>query len=138
MKTRISGFGNYLVILCALATIVGCAKTRKPGGHMDTPEAHYKQGMKYWDLDQYVKAEEEFKLAQSLDPKFAPAVSGMALTTAKRAQNASGTEAEEEGFKEALKLADKAQGLNDRIPEVFIAKALVLTMKYEGKEDPQE
>lgn len=138
MKTHISGFGNYLVILCALAVIVGCAKTRKPGGHMDTPEAHYKQGMKYWDLDQYVKAEEEFKLAQSLDPKFAPAVSGMALTTAKRAQNASGTEAEEEGFKDALRLADKAQSLNDRIPEVFIAKALVLTMKYEGKEDPQE
>ncbi len=138
MKTRISGFGKYIILACVLALMVGCAKTRKAGGHMDTPETHYKQGMKYWDMDQFVKAEEEFTLAQSLDPKFAPAVAGLALTTAKRAQQAPTKESEEEGFKEALKLADKAQSLAGNIPEGYIAKGMVLTMKYEGKEDPDE
>lgn len=138
MKTLITGIKGLTVLALALALVTGCAKTRKPGGYMDTPEAHYKQGMKYWDLDQFEKAEEEFKLAQSLDPKFAPAVAGLALTTAKAAQNATSTDEEEDGFKEALKLADKAKDLNDKIPEVFIAKALVLTMKYEGKEPPEE
>jgi hypothetical protein len=122
----------------ALALVVGCAKTRKPGGHMDTPETHYKQGMKYWDADQYGKAEEEFKLALSLDNKFAPAYSGLALTTAKKAQNAADTKAENEGFKEAHKLADKAKDLNGDIPEVYISKALVITMEKEGKEPPKK
>ncbi len=138
MKTLRMSLKGYLIAAIALALMAGCAKTRKAGGHMDTPETHYKQGMKYWDADQYVKAEEEFKLATSLDPKFAPAISGLALTTAKKAQNATDTKAEEEGFKEAMKLADKAIGITDKIPEVFIAKGLVITMKNEGKVPPEK
>ncbi len=125
---------NYIVFALVLAMFAGCAKTRKAGGHMDTPETHYKQGMKYWDAGEYVKAEEEFKLAQSLDPKFAPAISGLALTTAKKAQTAKTVDAEKDGFKEAMKLANKALDLNSNIPETFIAKALVITMEKEGKE----
>lgn len=113
-------------------SIFGCAKTRKAGGHMDTPETHYKQGMKYWDADEYVKAEEEFKLAESLDPKFAPAVAGLALTTAKKAQMSKDQDETKSLFKEAHKLADKAKGLDAKIPEPFIAKALVITMENEG------
>ncbi|MBD3393135.1 MAG: tetratricopeptide repeat protein [Chitinivibrionales bacterium] len=122
----------------ALSMLVGCAKTRKPGGHMDTPETHYKQGMKYWDADEIDKAEEEFKLAISLDDKFAPGYAGLALTTAKKAQGAEDTNAEEEGFEEAHDLADKAEKLDDDIPEVYIAKALVITMEKEGKEPPKK
>lgn len=123
-----------LVSITAVLVLASCApKARKAGGYMDTPEAHYKQGMKYWDQSQYAKAEEEFNLAKSLDPKFAPAFSGLALTTAKKAQNAADKDAEEKGFKEAFELADKAKSLNDKIPEVYIAKAMVITMKYEGK-----
>lgn len=138
MKTLITNIKGFAILALALGLIAGCAKTRKAGGYMDTPEAHYKQGMKYWDLEQYEKAEEEFNLAKSLGPKFAPAFAGLALTTAKEAQNAFSKDEEEEGFKEALKLADKAKDLNSKIPAVFIAKALVLTMKYEGKEPPEE
>lgn len=129
---------SFVLVPALLMLLGGCAKTRKAGGHMDTPETHYKQGMKYWDQDQYDKAEEEFNLAKSLDPKFAPAYAGLALTTAKKAQNASDTKAEKDLFKEAIDLADKAQSLDNKIPEVFIAKALVLTMKYEGKEEPKK
>lgn len=113
----------------------GCApKARKAGGQMDDPPTHCKQGMKYWDDGKYAQAEEEFKLAQSLDPKYAPAYAGLALTTAQAAKSASDVESMEKGFKEALKLADKAQGLDGKIPEVFIAKALVITMMNEGKD----
>jgi Tfp pilus assembly protein PilF len=120
------------IIGCAF--LVGCApKARKAEGYMDDPPTHYKQGMKYWDMGETAKAEEEFNLAKSLDNKYAPAYSGLALTTAAKAQKAPDVKATKEGFKEALELADKAQGLNDKIPEVYLAKAMVLTMQYEGQ-----
>jgi hypothetical protein len=126
------------IIIGALSTALifsGCApKARKAGGQMDDPPTHYKQGMKYWDDGKYAQAEEEFKLAQSLDPKYAPAYAGLALTTAQNAKNASDVDAMNKGFKEAIALADKAQSLDSKIPEVFIAKAIVITMKNEGKE----
>lgn len=122
-------------VLCASILLPGCGpKARKAGGRMDDPPTHYKQGMKYWDDGKYAQAEEEFKLARSLDPKYAPAYAGLALTTAQAARTADDVDASDEGFKEALKLADKAQDLDSKIPEVFIAKALVITMKNEGKD----
>lgn len=124
-----------LVATCLLgAYLVGCGpKARKAEGYMDDPPTHYKQGMKYWDADEYAKAEEEFNHAKDLDPKYAPAYAGLALITAKKAMNAKTTDEMEDLFDEAVKLADKSQGLDDQIPEVYIAKALVLTMKFEGK-----
>lgn len=127
--------GTLLACTLALGLFSGCAKSRKAGGHMDTPEVHYKQGMKYWDKGEVASAEEEFKLAQSLDPKFAPAVAGLALTTAAKAKNAPDNKAMEDGFKEAHKLADEAKGLgNGKLVEPFMAKAIVITMEKEGKE----
>ena len=122
------------IVTCATGVMVGCApKARKAGGHMDDPPTHYKQGMKYWDDGKYPQAEEEFNLAKSLDPKYAPAYSGLALVTAKKAQDAPDNEGMASGFKEAIKLADKAQELDSKLPLVFIAKAIVITMKNEGK-----
>lgn len=130
---------TLLVSVLSLLLLMSCGqKTRKAGGSMDTPESHYIQGMKYWDLSEYDKAEEEFKLATSLDPKYAKAVAGLALTTAKKSQSAGDKDSEKKLIKEALKLADKAQGLDDDIPEVFIAKGMVITMQYEGKKDPEK
>ena len=129
-------FISFVTCLAATALLLaaGCApKARKAGGQMDDPPTHYKQGMKYWDDGKYAQAEEEFKLAQSLDPNYALAYSGLALTTAQNAKTAADVDAMEKGFKEAIKLADKAQGLDNKIPEVFIAKAIVITMKNEGK-----
>jgi tetratricopeptide (TPR) repeat protein len=125
---------GIITLLAACSLMFGCAKTRKAGGQMDTPETHYKQGMKYWDAAEWNKAEEEFKLAQSLDPKFAPAVAGLSLTTAKNGQLSKDTKSAENLFKEAHKLADKAKGLDSKIPETWIAKALVITMENEGKD----
>lgn len=92
--------------------------------------------MKYWQSDELAKAEEEFNLATSLDPKFAPAHAGLALVTARKAQNAEDTESTEELFKEAHKLADKAHSLNGDIVEPYMAKAMVITLENQGKEEP--
>lgn len=133
MKT-ISRLTGPVTIAVVAALLAGCAKGRKAEGHMDTPETHYKQGMKYWDAGEYAKAEEEFTHAESLDPKFAPAKAGLALTTAKKARQAPDKDAEEDLFDKAHTLADKAKSLGDDKTAVpFIAKAMVITMEHEGR-----
>ncbi|MFP4014731.1 MAG: tetratricopeptide repeat protein [Chitinispirillaceae bacterium] len=131
---RLLSTGLAAFALSAAVIFSGCApKARKAGGHMDSPETHFKQGMKYWDQGKATKAEEEFKLAQSLDHKYAPAYSGLALTTAQQAKEAETIKETEKGFDEAIKLANKAQKLDNKLPFVFIAKGIVLTMKNEGQ-----
>ena len=113
-----------LVAVCIILSLaMGCApKARKAGGYMDTPLSHYKEGMKYYNDAKYDKAQEEFNLATSLDSKFAPAYAGLALVTAQKGD-----------FKEAIKLAEKCQSLDNKIVDGFIAKGIVITMQNEGK-----
>jgi hypothetical protein len=110
-------------MVLALMLAVGCApKARKAGGYMDTPQSHCKEGMKYYNDGKFDKAADEFNLATSLDAKFAPAYAGLALVTANKGD-----------FKEAIKLAEKCQSLDNKIPDGFVAKAIVITMQNEGK-----
>lgn len=123
-----------LAITAVCAVILDCAsEARMTGGYKDDPAAHYKQGMKYWDDTRYLPAEEEFNFAKSLDPKYAPAYSGLALTTAKKAEDTTDSANRDNSFKDALKLADRAQVLNSKLPLVFVAKAYVIALKNEGK-----
>jgi tetratricopeptide (TPR) repeat protein len=139
MYKRACSIPFFCVAVSIAIALSGCGvKARKAGGYMDTPEAHYKQGMKYWMGDNWSKAQEEFNLAKSLDKKYAPAFAGLALTTAKKAQQAADKKSESQGFSEALKLAEQSQNLGDKIPEGYIAKALVLTMMHEGKDPPEK
>lgn len=118
-------------IACSALLMVGCcSRARNAGGQTD----HCNQGMKYWNDGNYVQAEKEFTLARSLDSNYAPAYSGLALTAAQAAKTAGDVETSEKGFKKALKLADMAVSLDSTIPDVFIARAIVITMKNEGKE----
>jgi tetratricopeptide (TPR) repeat protein len=106
-----------------LALTIGCGtQARKAGGYMDTPATHFIEGMKYLNDGKIDKAEEEFKLALSLEPKFAPAFAGLARVKGNKKE-----------FKEALDLADKAQSLDSKLPAAFIAKGMVITMQNEGK-----
>jgi tetratricopeptide (TPR) repeat protein len=127
---------HYLIltITVAFALMNGCTpEARRSGVYKDDPVAHFKQGMRYWDETRYQSAEEEFNFAKSLNPKFAPAYSGLSLTIAKKAQNANDETSSADKFKEALKLADKAQSLDITQPIVFIAKAFVITMQNENR-----
>jgi tetratricopeptide (TPR) repeat protein len=124
MKTKfqVKSLALFAVGL-ALVFAVGCApKARKAGGYMDTPQSHCKEGMKYYNDGKFDKAQEEFNLATSLDVKFAPAYAGLALVKAEKGE-----------FKEALKLADKCQSLDNKIVDGFIAKGIAITKQNEGK-----
>lgn len=138
LKSSYITIGVTLTFALSLLLFVGCAKTRKAGGYMDTPETHYKQGMKYWDEGKIEKAQEEFNLAKSLDLKFGPAYSGLALTTAAKANESKDNKGMEEGFKEAHKLADKGKDLAPKLPGSWIAKAIVITMENEDRKPAKE
>lgn len=124
MQTKISLKSIALFALSlALVFAVGCApKARKAGGYMDTPQSHYKEGMKYYHDAKYDKAEEEFNLATSLDAKYAPAYAGLSLVSAQRGN-----------FKAGRDLADKAHSLDSKLVEAYIAKATVITLQNVDK-----
>jgi Tfp pilus assembly protein PilF len=114
--------------LAAAAAVIfmaaGCASTaRNAGGEMDTPQAHYKEGMKYMNQGQIDKAAEEFDLSTSLDPKYAPALARRALITAVKGD-----------LKGAEKLVDKAKSADDECIDGYIVKAmLILLGSAQGK-----
>jgi len=85
-----------VVVLLAVILLAGCGPERKQESIMDTPESHYKEGMKYIDAGEWEKAFNEFNLAKSLDPKYAPAYEGMAYAYLG-----------EEKYKPALKMAEE-------------------------------
>jgi len=123
-----------IIITSILLFSIGCGKKKfRSYGIMNDAPTHTKLGMKYWDEGSYQNAEEAFIRAQQLDQKYAPAYSGLALVTAKKAQNAKDQDKAENGFREAYKLADKAQDLDSRLPFVYVAKGIIITMNYEGK-----
>jgi hypothetical protein len=128
---NISTIFKTLIILGACLALVmsGCTKARKAGGEMDTPEAHYKQGMKYFNDRKVDQAEEEFNLAKSLDKKFALAYAGLALTTASKARKAD----DKKMADNAEDLIDKAKGLDDENPDIWIAHGRMITILKAGK-----
>jgi len=110
-----------IAALTAAAAVIfmaaGCASTaRKAGGDMDTPQVHYKQGMKYFHELKIDKASEEFNLSASLDNKYAPAYAGRAIVIALMKNDA----------KQANKLADKALSLDKKCVAGYLAKALII------------
>ncbi|MGA2507294.1 MAG: S-layer homology domain-containing protein [Chitinispirillaceae bacterium] len=116
-------FATLIVTAAVIFMAAGCASTaRKAGGFMDTPQAHYKEGMKYFNDGKIDKAAEEFNLSASLDAKYAPAYAGRAFIAALKSD-----------FKEANKLADKAQSLDEMCIDGYLAKAVVIFGENMGK-----
>ena len=113
---------QIITVACVCLIVFGCApKARKAGGFMDDPKTHYTQGMKYFNDDLFVKAEEEFKLATSLDAKFGPAYAGLGLVEAQRGN--------------ANKANDnfgKARSLAEKMPDVYIAHARGIALLNQG------
>ena len=96
-----------IVSLIAVATIAfmlpfGCTKARKAGGQMDTPEFHYELGMKYYNENDFKRAEDEFNLATSMDKKFAPAWSGLALCEAEKGAVEQDADKKDDFFEKAI------------------------------------
>jgi len=83
-RGMIRGLLFIALTLVLFAGFTGCTKNRKSEGLMDDPMTHFIQGKKYWDQNKLDQAEEEFKLAKSLDKKFGPALAGLAMVEASR------------------------------------------------------
>ncbi len=73
---------RLLIILPVLFIVMltACGPDRKQESIMDTPGSHYREGMKYISAEEWEKAFNEFNLAKSLDPDYAPAYEGMAYS----------------------------------------------------------
>jgi tetratricopeptide (TPR) repeat protein len=99
--------GNRLAVtlIAVLAMVAaGCAKPAPPTSVMDTPEYHYKQGLKYLDRDQIDDAMRSFDRAIGLDPKNPVGYVGKGLALGKRGD-----------FKAAFDTMDKAKGYDKGI-----------------------
>jgi tetratricopeptide (TPR) repeat protein len=122
---------TFTTLTAAAAVIfmaAGCASTaRKAGGEMDTPQAHYKEGMKYSNQGQIDKAAEEFDLSISLDSKYAPALARRALITAVKGD-----------LKGAEKLIDKATSADDKCIDAYIVKAMLILLGSAEKKAVKE
>ncbi|MFH0919427.1 MAG: hypothetical protein V1913_03630, partial [Fibrobacterota bacterium] len=124
-----------LIPLLFLALCAGCAKTRKAGGQMDTPEVHYEQGIKYYNNNDFKKAGDEFELARSLDRKYAPCYAGLALVEAQNGKAATDPDLKEKAFDKAEDYIEKAKDLNGKLPAAFIAHGMIITLQHMGDED---
>src|SRR6266496_3598903 len=75
-----------MVLVMALAIVfAGCGKKApQPVSVLETPEYHYKQGLRYLDKDQIDDAMKEFERAISLDPKSPLGYIGKGLALGKK------------------------------------------------------
>jgi hypothetical protein len=134
MKTK-----NVIKILtiAALSMLLpfGCAKTRKAGGQMDTPDVHYEQGMKYYNQGDFKRAGDEFELARTLDFKYPPCYAGLALVEGEKARAESDPKLKEKGFDKAYGYIDKAKDLDKKLVPAWLAHGMVITMQHMADEN---
>lgn len=126
---------TLIAISAMMLMVAGCAKSRKAGGQMDTPEIHTEQGMKYIEAGEITKAEEEFNLAISLDKKFAAAYTGRALVFGERGRVEMDKKAKEKLFDKAFDDIEKSKDLNKKLPAAWISHGMVITMQHMADND---
>ncbi|MFO7892048.1 MAG: S-layer homology domain-containing protein [bacterium] len=113
------GVTFLLVILFILS---GCGpKPIEKESVLDTPDNHYRQGLRSYNRGDLQGAAEEFDRATALDPDYAGGYVGLGLV-----------EAEKQNYKEALKLVDKGIGKNKNFIDGYVAKGRIFVKQREG------
>ncbi|MFZ0389874.1 MAG: S-layer homology domain-containing protein [Calditrichia bacterium] len=105
------GFMLYLLLLMGCG---GGQKARQAQSVVDSPGIHYDRGRTLLEQEKYNEAMFEFKQANSLDPKYAPAYEGMAWVYL-----------EQDDLENAKKMADKALDLNGKWVLAKLVKARI-------------
>ena len=131
-----------LVFIAAFCVALGTPQSTPAGlekrdaeSVLDTPEAHYNQGMKKMlegDLD---AALAEFQQTLKLNPKHPGAYLGFALIRGQQGvtqREASNIDKAKSWFRDALRYVDNAKRYNKKSIEVYITKGRVLAMRQKG------
>lgn len=111
---------RLMLVVAAIAVVaVGCApKSVPPTSVMDTPEYHYKNGLKYLDNDQIDDAMKSFDRAIALAPKSPLGYIGKGLAFGKKGD-----------FKAAFENMDKAKGYEEKGIESRIGMIRLYSMQ---------
>jgi tetratricopeptide (TPR) repeat protein len=119
---RKSYFAVAGLMVLSLVLMMGCAKKPiTPQSVLDDPKTHYNRGMDLLNRNDLPGARGQFDRSVALDPKFAPAYSGLALVDAMSGN-----------FKSAEDNYDKALSLDKNCVACWIAKGRVIARKKSG------
>jgi tetratricopeptide (TPR) repeat protein len=112
-----------LMLVTALAFTLKCCgpKPIKKESILDTPDNHYKQGLRELEKGNLDAALEEFNRAKGIDKKYALAYAGIGLVWAEKGD-----------FDKALKSVDEALDLDDKSAEAYVIKGRILTKRRKG------
>ena len=102
-------FNSNLIIVPILLSIFACGPQVTSQSDVDTPEYHYKAGMRYLDDENYESAIKSFQRSVDLDKKFAEGYAGLGL-----AYGLSGD------LKTGRKNMDSALKTNKKNPEIRV------------------
>ena len=98
---------SSLLILALL--VAGCGPKATSQSYVDTPESHYRAGMRYLEDKEYNSANQEFNRSIALDKKFALGWAGLGLATGLNGN-----------LKQGLKQMDKALDLGKKNADVHV------------------
>ena len=112
---------HYLYLTLTILLLAGCSQ--KPQSDVDTPEYHYKAGMRAVETDEYSAALTSFQRSVDLDKKFALGYCGLGLAHAHLGN-----------VKEAKKNVDKGVSNGKKDPDVLALGARVwITLREHEK-----
>ena len=113
---------HFLYFALAIFLLVGCSQ--KPKSEVDTPEYHFKAGMRAVETGEYNAALTSFQRSVDLDKKFAPGYCGLGLAHAHLGN-----------VKEAKKNVDKGVSKGSKDPDVLAlgARAWITLREHEKK-----
>lgn len=111
------------IIYVLIFQAMGCVpKPKIQESLLDTPENHFKQGMREFEMGNLNKALDEFTRSKELDPKYPQAYVGFAYYYGEKGD-----------YEKAFTNIKKAKSLDEKCVDAFIASGRLYTKQREGK-----
>jgi tetratricopeptide (TPR) repeat protein len=118
MKRKL--LAGFIVLAAITGLLAGCAGTQmRHATPEDNPRHHYIQGMEAMEINQIDVAEDKFKRALYNDENFSPALSGLAIVSATKAEKLSDPDMRNVEVSRSLAYLKKARKCADGEEEKF-------------------